>query len=87
MVITTRNWVECLHETWGKTRIYVGYFSEMWRHQLCMLVLLHEKYLSKIYWNGSNQKKFHSAKNYFTKKHNTVLSENMFDKINKKKEN
>ena len=51
--------------------------------QKCMLVLLHKRYLSKTYWNGSNWKFFHSTKNYFTNKIiiNTVLSENMLHKI------
>ena len=33
MPIATPNCVECLHETWGKTRIYIGhiYFFEFWR--------------------------------------------------------
>ena len=94
MVITTRNCVECLHETSGKTRIYMRYFFwtvtsslQLWHHKWCMLVLLHEKCLSKIYWNGSNQKNFPSGKKYFTNKNNTVLSENMLDKINKKRRN
>ena len=61
-MITTTNCVEYLLELEGKLEfIWDNVFSELWGHHynidvthICLLVILHEKYISKIYWNGFN---------------------------------